>query len=93
MDDYLSNKSTEKILNQSSKTISGMSGYVLSNKDDDATPNYYGYLNTDGHWYIMKEVVSAGDDTYTFAKGTSGYSAAWSGRVGLSYDVYNVVFG
>lgn len=67
-------------------------GYVVSDKDDDASPNYYGYVNADGYWYIMKETVSAGADTYRFAKGTSGYTTNWTNRASLSYDYFYTVF-
>lgn len=68
-------------------------GYVIADKDDDATPNYYGYVRADGSFYIMEEVVLAGADTYKYYKGDPGnYEAAWAGRALLSYDYYHKVF-
>lgn len=67
-------------------------GYSITDKDNDGTPNYYGYTNQFGAWYIMKETVSAGADTYRYAKGTSGYTTAWTGRVDLTYDYFYEVF-
>ena len=54
--------------------------YMICNKDDDATPNYYGFEATDGSWIIMKETVSAGADVYAYESGTSGYSTGWTNR-------------
>lgn len=73
-------------------TSSDLAGYTLSDKDDDASPNYYGYLAKDGSWYIMKETVVAGADTYRFIKGASGYTTNWTNRASLSYDYFNTVF-
>ena len=67
-------------------------GYSIADKDADASPNYYGYTNQFGAWYIMKETVSAGADTYRYVKGTSGYTTAWTGRAALTYDYFYEVF-
>lgn len=67
-------------------------GYQISDKDDDASPNYYGFLDASGAWYIMKETILAGNDSYRYVKGDSGYSTAWTNRVSQSYDYYDVVF-
>ena len=67
-------------------------GYSITDKDADASPNYYGYTNQFGAWYIMKETVSAGADTYRYRKGTSGYTTAWTGRAALTYDYFYEVF-
>ena len=68
------------------------SNYKISDKDDDASPNYYGFLNASGGWYIMKEIVSAGADTYRYIKGSSDYTTNWTNRASLSYDYFNVIF-
>lgn len=66
--------------------------YHIADKDDDASPNYYGFTDQYGKWYIMKETVSAGADTYRYVKGDSGYAAAWTARATQTYDYFNVVF-
>ena len=68
------------------------SEYMFSDKDDDASPNYYGFLNSEGGWYIMKETISAGADTYRYIKGDSDYTTNWTGRAGLSYGYFNDIF-
>jgi hypothetical protein len=72
--------------------VGGVGQYVLSDKDDDASPNYYGYVDKDGNWYIMKETVSAGNDTYRFIKGSSDYTTNWTNRISLSYDYFYTIF-
>lgn len=54
-------------------TIMFLSGYFISDKDDDASPNYFGFVDRDGNWYVLKETVLPGGDTYRYAKGTTGY--------------------
>lgn len=66
--------------------------YAITDKDADASPNYYGYTDQFGAWYIMKETVSAGADTYRYCKGTSGYTTAWTGRAALTYDYFYTIF-
>jgi hypothetical protein len=66
--------------------------YFISDKDDDASPNYYGFVKKDGNWYILKETVSAGADTYRYFKGVADYATNWTNRVGLSYDYFHNIF-
>jgi hypothetical protein len=66
----------------------GVAGYRVSDLDIDAEPNYYGFLNADGGWFIMVESSS----TYRYIKGDSGYTTAWAGRAGLTYDYYHNIF-
>lgn len=67
-------------------------GYQIARKDDDGSPNYYGFVNAAGNWYILKETLSPGDDTYTYAKGVKSFADAWTGRAGLTYDFFDIVF-
>lgn len=70
----------------------GLSQYKITDIDADASPNYYSFVDKAGNWYILKETISAGADTYRYAKGTSDYSTNWTGRAGLSYDYFNTTF-
>ena len=65
------------------------SGYVIAKKDDDASPNFYGYVRADGSWYILRETISAGNDSYEYANGSRDFDTNWSNRVGLSYLFYH----
>lgn len=68
-----------------------MAKYRIADKDDDASPNYYGFLDPRGNWYILKETVSAGGDTYRYARGGSDYATNWTNRAALSYGYMNAV--
>lgn len=69
-----------------------LASYKISDKDDDASPNYFGFVNADGAWYILKETVSAGADTYRYAAGSSSYTTNWTNRASLSFDHFYNVF-
>lgn len=73
-------------------TIMSLAGYFISDKDDDVSPNYYGFVDKDGNWYILKEIISAGNDTYRYIKGVSEYTTNWTGRAGLTYDYFYNTF-
>jgi hypothetical protein len=66
--------------------------YKITDKDDDASPNYFGFTKKDGSWYIMKETVSAGADTYRYVAGTEDYTTNWTNRASLSYDYFYATF-
>lgn len=66
-----------------------LAGYQPANKEDvpDGV-SYYGFLDTDGNWYIERVTGSDID----FARGSSGYSANWSNRASLVYGKFDTVF-
>lgn len=65
-------------------------GYRIA-RIDDSTPAYYGYVNKDGGWFIMREEA---DGTYKYARGASGFLAnGWGIRnTTLEYDDFDEVF-
>ena len=65
-----------------------LSSYVASDITTAGDPLYYGFLRSDGAWYIMKETGG----TYRFIKGASDYTTNWTGRAGLSFGYYDAIF-
>ncbi len=63
-------------------------GYRISQLDD-SSPAYYGFTEKGGAWFIMKEDSSG---NYRYVKGASDFSTNWTGRAGLTYDYYDVIF-
>lgn len=63
-------------------------GYSIS-QIDSATPSYYGYLDKDGNWYIIKE---DSDGSFRYARGSGAFSSYWSTRSSLTYDYFENVF-
>ncbi len=68
-----------------------LEGYAASDvNESDGTYNYYGFLKSDGSWYIMRTTKTNTEIRY-FA-GTSDYTTNWTGRASLSYNYFNVIF-
>ncbi len=53
-------------------------------------PEYHGYLDKDGNWYIVK--YSRTNGTRRFARGSSDYSTNFTNRSNLTYSYFNEVF-
>lgn len=66
--------------------------YRINDTDDDASPNYYGFQDAMGDWYILKETISSGANTYRYVKGSSDYSTNWTNRAALTYGLFDSVF-
>ena len=60
---------------------SDVSGY-------SGSTNYYGFINSVGHWIILQEIAASG--TYRYSSGQSSYSTNWTNRASLTYGYYNV---
>ncbi len=69
-------------------------GYKI-NQLDDSSPAYYGFVNKDGDWFIMKEDSDTGDYRYYKKKtGDSDFSTEWPNRATLSpYGYFDAIFG
>lgn len=64
-------------------------GYTIAQLDDSTSTTYYGYLNKDSAWYILKEDSSG---NYRYCKGSSSFSTNWTGRAALTYDYFDAIF-
>jgi len=78
------------------KITDALAQYKFSDEDSGTPPAgtvYRGYLDKDGNWFIVKEVVGASTRTYRYAKGTSAYTTSWGNRsTSVSYDYFDVIF-
>ncbi len=64
-------------------------GYAIANIDSASYPAYYGFVNKDGGWYIMRENPQ---NTFQYSSGGSSFSTNWTGRAGLSYASFDTTF-
>ncbi len=64
-------------------------GYNITEIDDSGIDVYYGFVNKDGAWFIQKELSTG---AYRYSKGASDFATNWTGRTGLTYDYFNVIF-
>lgn len=65
-------------------------GYKITEIDESETSNYFGFVNKDGAWLIMREETDNGSFRYT--KGSSDFPGNWKNRVNLKYDYYHSLF-
>lgn len=56
-------------------------GYVCSDIDKSGDPQYFGFVDRDGRWYIMSKTSTA----IRYVSGTSSYTVAWAARATQSY--------
>jgi hypothetical protein len=52
--------------------------------------NYYGFVNKEGNWYIMREDPTEG--SFRYAKGDLNFSGGWTRREKVKYDYFHSVF-
>ncbi len=64
-------------------------GYNISEVDDD-TIGYYGFINKEGQWFIMKGDTNTG--SYRYVRGKSSFSDNWKRRQNLEYDYFSQIF-
>ncbi len=84
------NISLEPLFN---RHIAPIEGYMATDQSFDGTnTTYFGFVDKDGKWYIQEQVITGDDIAWRYAKGDSGYVAAWTGRAGLSYDYAFTIF-
>lgn len=64
-------------------------GYRIS-EIDDSIISYYGFINQEGSWFIMKEDADSG--SFRYVKGSTDFPGNWESRENLTYDYYYKVF-
>jgi len=67
-------------------TASPTDGYKIS-EIDNGLVGYYGFVNKNGGWLIMKEDTNSGSFRYT--KGVSNFPFNWNNRTNLRYDYFH----
>ena len=81
--------SLEPLLNNW-RSILALAGYQISDQEVTGSTSYYGYLDKDGKWYIMRAVISSTVTAYTYAAGADGYD--FSNRAAESYASFDTTF-
>lgn len=90
-DDGISNEQLQaQVETDGSLRVDILSSYKLADIDIAADPQYFGYINTDGAWYIKEYNVANG--TIRYAKSDSGYTLAWQNRTDSESVVYDYYF-
>jgi len=74
-----------------------LNGYFPQDEDHPAAVEgvetaYYSFVNKEGEYYIIRDVVDGESVTHRYFKGTENYDTIWTGRSSLPFDVPGVVF-
>lgn len=64
-------------------------GYTIS-EIDEGIVGYFGFINKDGEWFIMKRDTD--DGSFRYAKGKKDFPKNWKNRENLKYDYFHNVF-
>ena len=62
--------------------------YMPSDIESGGATEYFGFIDADGRWYIMKKTSTA----IRYTAGGASYSTNWTNRAALSYDYWDAVF-
>lgn len=64
-------------------------GYKISEVDEGPV-SYYGFINKDGAWLIMREESNGG--SFRYARGNLDFPQNWSNRENLNYEYFHNLF-
>lgn len=65
-------------------------GYKISEVDEQDQFRYFGFVNQNGAWLVMRQ--DANDNTFRYIKGSSNFPGNWRDREKLKYDYYYNLF-
>lgn len=63
-------------------------GYSIA-QIDDSVPSYFGFVNKEGGWFIMRE---GEDSSFRYIKGDGNLDTNWTKREKLDYNYFDKVF-
>lgn len=66
-----------------------MDGYRISEIDDNVI-TYYGFINKDKAWVVMRQDTDTG--SFRYSKGDSNFPGNWAKREKLKYDYFSDIF-
>ncbi len=64
--------------------------YRPADDDDNGNPEYYGFTDRFGNWYIEK--FDSDNGSHRYARGSSDYITNWNNRTDLGYNYFHDVF-
>ena len=66
-------------------------GYKIS-EIDDSSPSYYGFVDKDGDWFIMKESSTGQYKYYKKTGSDNDFTTDWPNRGGFTYLYFDSIF-
>lgn len=70
-----------------------LGGYKVSKRDENTgSVSYYGEVQTDGSWIILRETPTGAVTVSEYASGTSNFDTNWTNRASLTYTNFDSLF-
>jgi hypothetical protein len=83
----------QEILNESetiaTNQLAALAGYKVSDIDTSTSTQYFGFIDYNGNWYIIKFDTTANTIRYAAGSASSSYATNWTNRTTLTYTYYN----
>jgi hypothetical protein len=72
----------------------GISGFEISDTDEESNPQYFGFIDRYGNWLIKRLNTISKSLEVRYVRGSliDPYTIAWTNRASLNYDHYDEVF-
>jgi hypothetical protein len=94
VEDLIFNKNygagNNSIGNRDVSSVEPTEGFKVTEISTEENDYYYGFVNKEGNWYIMREDPAEG--SFRYAKGDINFSSGWKKRESLKYDYFHNVF-
>jgi hypothetical protein len=69
--------------------LAALAGYKPSDIDTSTSTQYFGYIDYNGNWYIIKFDTTANTIRYAAGSASNSYATNWTNRTTLTYTYYN----
>jgi len=85
---------TSNEMKVSDTSVNPTNRFAIARVDTSADPKYYGFLDKDGNWYIMRETTATGVFEYFYSTSVTPFTGAsgWSNRALITYVECNSAF-
>jgi len=72
---------------EQSSSFNTLESYAISKQDIQTNTEYYGFVGTEGQWYILK--IDKVTNSYKYANGSVDFAANWTDRETLEFFDFN----
>jgi hypothetical protein len=69
--------------------LATLAGYKISDIDTSTSTQYFGFIDYNGNWYIIKFDTTANTIRYAAGSASNSYATNWTNRTTLTYTYYN----
>lgn len=86
--------SNELKVSDANNVANPIAKFSIARIDSTADPKYYGFLDKDGNWYIMRETTATNTFEYFYSTSATPFTgvSGWSNRALITYVEFNTAF-